>query len=406
MMIETSQYSRFLEKVAEEIDIPPSKYQDAVDRYQSVGRWLENGKYPECTDEPSIYPQGSFRLGTVVRPIRGGVEASYDIDLVCELPIEKHRTSPHSVKRMVGDRLREHGTYQRLLDAEGKRCWTLEYSEQDGVGFHLDVLPSVPDPHRPLDSSIAITDKWAFFYDWSASNPKGYGDWFDHKNRAAFARDLIEQKRSIQERAPYIYARVDDVPDQLVRTPLQRSIQLMKRHRDVKFSNTRHKGYAPISIIITTLAAQLYQGEPDIYSALTGIVSKLHAHAVLVDNGQVDPALAPYNPIKRTSVGKWNIGNKWYIGNPVDPEENFADRWHEDDHARARAFFSWVAALKEDLVDILAENRTEVVRKRLSTTLGPSAVSGHLNLILPAEAAAPSPPKIHISNRPKPWKRE
>ncbi len=406
MMVERSQYSRFLGKVAEEIDIPPSKYRDAVDRYQSVGRWLENGKYPECTAEPSIYPQGSFRLGTVVRPIRGGAEAGYDIDLVCELPIEKHRTGPRSVKMMVGNRLREHDTYRRLLDEEGKRCWTLEYAEQDGVGFHLDVLPSVPDPRRPLDSSIAITDKLGIIYDWSASNPKGYRDWFDYKNRAAFVRVRAEQKRSIQERAPYIYAQVDDVPDLLVRTPLQRSIQLMKRHRDATFNSARHKGYAPISIIITTLAAQLYQGEPDIYSALTGIVSKLHAHAVLVDGGQVDQALAPYIPIKRTSVGKWNIGNKWYIGNPVNPEENFADRWHEDDHARARAFFSWVAALKEDLVDILAENRPEVVRKRLSATLGASAVSGHLNLILPAEATVPSRPKIHISKPPKPWRRE
>lgn len=400
MMVERSQYSRFLEKVAEEIDIPPSKYQDAVDRYQSVGRWLENGKYPECTDEPSIYPQGSFRLGTVVRPIRGGVEADYDIDLVCELPIEEHRTTPHSVKTMVGDRLREHDTYKRLLDKEGKRCWTLEYAEQDGVGFHLDVLPSIPDPHRPLDSSIAITDKQEAIYNWSASDPRGYGDWFDRKNQAAFARDLIEQKRSIQERAPAIYARVDDVPDQLVRTPLQRSIQLMKRHRDVMFNDAGHKGYAPISIIITTLAAQLYQGEPDVYSALTGIVSKLHAHAALVDNRPVDQTLIPHNLITRTSDGKW------YIGNPANPEENFADRWHEDGHARARALFSWVAALKEDLVDVLAENRPEVVRKRLSATLGASAVSGHLNLILPAEATVPSRPKIHISKPPKPWRCE
>ena len=29
----------------------------------------------------------------------------------------------------------------------------------------------------------------------------------------------------------------------------------------------------------------------------------------------------------------------WYVGNPVNPAENFADRWHEDGHVRARAFF-------------------------------------------------------------------
>ena len=398
MTIDRDKYAGFLEKIAEDIDIPPGKYQDAVDRYQAVGSWLEDGDYPDCQGELSIYPQGSFRLGTVVRPIRGGVEASYDIDLVCELPIEKQRTDPRAVKTMVGDRLREHGTYRRLLDEEGKRCWTLKYAEQDGAGFHLDVLPSVPDLNGFPDTSIAITNKKSHAYDWSASNPKGYGLWFDSQNQAAFEIALSAQKRSIQEQAPEVYARVDDVPDQLVRTPLQRSIQLMKRHRDVKFDDERHNGYTPISIIITTLAVQFYRDDPDTLSALSGIVTQLHAHAALVENGSVDNVLAPYSPIKRMPDGKW------YIGNPVNAEENFADRWHEDNHARARAFFSWVAALKEELLDILVEARPDAVRKRLSTALGAAVVSSHLDLITPAEAAVVSAPRIHISGAAKPWR--
>ena len=181
-------YSRFLENVVQNIDIPPSKYQQAVDRYSAVGRWLEDGAYKESVDDSSIYPQGSFRLGTVVRPIRGGIDADYDIDLVCELPIPKQRTEPRQVKVMVGDRLREHTVYCRLLDDEGKRCWTLEYKEQDGIGFHLDVLPSVPDPRYGRDTAIAITDKRGNDYSWSASDPQGFGGWFDSRNRDAFAR--------------------------------------------------------------------------------------------------------------------------------------------------------------------------------------------------------------------------
>ena len=257
MTIDAGKYSRFLEKVAEGIDIPPSKYQDAVDRYQAVGRWLESGGYPDSLGDPSIYPQGSFRLGTVVRPIRGDVEAEYDIDLVCELPIPKHATDACSVKMMIGRRLFEHDRYRELLDEEGKRCWTLQYAEQDGIGFHLDVLASVPDGRGLLDTSIAITNKNGATYHWSASNPKGYGDWFDKKNQGAFELVLVEQKRSIQSRASTIYLSVDDVPDQLVRTPLQRSIQIMKRHRDLSFNSGTKNEFMPISIIITTLAAHL-----------------------------------------------------------------------------------------------------------------------------------------------------
>ena len=78
MTVDTGKYPEFLELVASDIDIPPTKYQDAVDRYQAVGRWLEAGDYSGFSGQPSIYPQGSFRLGTVVRPIRHGIEASYD----------------------------------------------------------------------------------------------------------------------------------------------------------------------------------------------------------------------------------------------------------------------------------------------------------------------------------------
>ena len=108
MAIDLNRYRRFLELVASEIDIPPSKYRDAVARYLAVGHWLENGDYPGCFGQASIYPQGSFRLGTVVKPIRNGIEASYDIDLVSEMPLPKLLTSPQAVKQMVGDRLRQH----------------------------------------------------------------------------------------------------------------------------------------------------------------------------------------------------------------------------------------------------------------------------------------------------------
>ena len=398
MAVDKNKYSRFLENVAEDLDIPPGKYQDAVDRYQAVGRWLEEGQYPDCMDWPSIYPQGSFRLGTVVRPLRGGIEADYDIDLVCELPIAKHRTAAQSVKTMVGERLRQHHRYRKLLDREGKRCWTLKYAEQDGIGFHLDVLPSVPDPRAPLDTSIAITNRQGGVYGWSASNPRGYGEWFDARNRAALEMVLMEQKRAIQARASMVYASVDDVPDQLVRTTLQRSIQIMKRHRDVMFNNAGNNGHAPISIIITTLAAELYLGERDLHSTLTGIVSKLSEFAGLVDNQWFalrDTALASL--IRRTSDGNW------YIANPVNPDENFADRWHEENHARARAFFQWVGALKEDFVDVLNASRASDVRRRFSAALGAAAVSGHLGLLASAEAAVTSPPRIHISGAAKPW---
>ena len=398
MAVELDRYREFLDLVASEIDIPPSKYRAAEGRYVAVGNWLENGDYPGCFGQPRIYPQGSFRLGTVVRPIRNGIEASYDIDLVSEMPQPKLLTTPQEVKQMVGDRLRQHETYRRLLDPEGRRCWTLEYAEQDGVGFHLDVLPAVPDDHGPEGTAVAITDKSEAGYSWSASDPRGYGSWFDAKNASAFARVVAEQKRDIQRRASLHFASVDDVPDQLVRTPLQRSIQLLKRNRDLHFNRPEIVDHAPISIIITTLAAHLYGGESDMYSALVGIVGRLHGHAGLVENRAIHASLAALGLVQRLPDGRW------YIANPVNPAENFADRWHEGDHARAQAFFSWLDAVQRDLLNFRADSDPGLLTENLSRVLGTAVVGKHVGVLLPSAHAAEPPPRIHITRPARPWR--
>ena len=355
------------------------------------------GDYPGCPGELAIYPQGSFRLGTVVRPIRLGIAAGYDIDLVSELPSAKAVTTPQAVKRMVGDRLRQHDTYRRLLDAEGRRCWTLEYAEDDGVGFHLDVLPAVPDAGL-TGTAIAITHKSDGGYDWSASDPRGYGAWFDEKNEAAFARHAPEQNRAIQRLESHLYANVDAVPDQLVRTPLQRAIQLMKRNRDLHFSRPETVAYAPISIIVTTLAAHLYGGERDPHSALVSMVAGLQRHAALVDKRAIDPALAAMGLLRRLPDGGW------YIGNPVNPAENFADRWHEDGHARARAFFSWVEALQRDLLNPPTNLDRRRFTEHLGRALGGAAVAPHADILVPTVRDVAPRRRVRITNPAKPWR--
>ena len=54
-------------------------------------------------------------------------------------------------------------------------------------------------------------------------------------------------------------ARVEDVPEYQVKTPLQQGIQILKRHRDIMF--VEDPDDKPISIIITTLAAHAYNNE-------------------------------------------------------------------------------------------------------------------------------------------------
>jgi len=235
MTLQAHQLCAVLDDLAGELDISASDYKRAVESYTAVGNWLEDGyreAYPTSTAEPKIYPQGSMRLGTVVRPIKKGRKADFDVDLVCELQTKKAVVSPSSVKKQVGDRMKANGTYEKLAK-EGKRCWTLEYAHKDGIGFHMDILPCVPDPDKGIrifvehmrnpDADIqftgttaAITHREEDRYEWRSSNPKGYAEWFGMRNAVAFERVKTEQKLLLLESNQQIYASISDVPDQLV----------------------------------------------------------------------------------------------------------------------------------------------------------------------------------------------
>src|SRR5262245_27348151 len=103
MLNSRNQLSSLLAKTAEALDIPDYVYEDATLKYEDVGEWLEKDDSELKQHKPQIYVQGSFRLGTVVRPITDADE--YDIDLVCQLAIAKEQTTQANLKKIVGDRL-------------------------------------------------------------------------------------------------------------------------------------------------------------------------------------------------------------------------------------------------------------------------------------------------------------
>ena len=174
-----AQLSDLLEQVAKSLDIPAELHDEAVRKYEMLGHWLEEKDKENGRREPQVYPQGSFRLGTVVRPINDSDE--YDIDLVYERDLRKDSTRKEQLKQEAGEHLRSFVAY---LDKshreapkleEGSRCWTLDYPDQ----FHMDLLPAIPnDDGRAAggdwaETKILITDKE--LHEWQHSNPIGCG---------------------------------------------------------------------------------------------------------------------------------------------------------------------------------------------------------------------------------------
>ena len=75
------QIETILSDLAAQINISDELFQAADDEYTALGKWIdkktEEGSTPYTV---SIYPQGSFALGTVIKPISD--EDDYDLDLV------------------------------------------------------------------------------------------------------------------------------------------------------------------------------------------------------------------------------------------------------------------------------------------------------------------------------------
>lgn len=338
------EFNLILRDLADELDVPPSKYQNAKDHYDAVGDWLGEDGSELAPFDPVIYPQGSFALGTAVRPLG---DDDYDVDAVCLLQMDKAKTTQQTLKAMVGRRLKHpNSRYKDMLDPQdgGRRCWTIKYS--DASKFHLDVLPAIPDdyawlvalgvPREWAEHTICITDRetWDYAAEWPRSNPKGYVEWF--KDRMRVRLDEAKGVLAMEKRAD-----VQDIEDFEVRTPLQRLIQLLKRHRDLRYNGDDDK---PVSIIITTLAGRAYNNEANLADAILNVVSAMR------DNIEC-----------RNGV--------WWVPNPVNPHENFADKWAESPR-KQRVFFEWLDAVEREHAYLLSDHGFEKVGEHLAESYG------------------------------------
>lgn len=298
-----------LQTLLEEIDVPKSRYDSARASYEAIGTWLDDPNGTLHAYAPEIYPQGSFNLGTVIKPLN---DEEYDVDVVCELRKPPLSISQEKLKEIVGERLKLKEVYKQMLSPPegGRRCWTLRYADERQ--FHVDVLPAVPAGN----GAIFITDKanWPSGQEWPRSNPRGYAEWF-------FTRMVSYEQ--IEKRAD-----VQDIKEFRKKTVLQRLVQLLKRHRDVSFPEEPDK---PISIIISTMVAHAYKGEKRVSDALIAIVPRM-----------------------RELLLTWRRGETWWIQNPVDTSENFADKWAESPR-KCELFFEWLTLLERQHSEITGQ---------------------------------------------------
>lgn len=314
-----------LAQVAEAVQLSEAQHTLAKTRYDSIADWLSAPGSPLTGFYPSIYAQGSMRLGTTVKP-RGSVE--FDLDLVCEL--SGTPGSAMEVYDRLHDRLVSRGTYRPLVEKKN-RCVRLNYAGE----FHLDIIPAVRDGARG-GTSVLVPD--CERRAWTASNPKGFAEWF--RSRSAVA--LLEKRaRADAEPLPAQVA-ADQKPALAV------SVQLLKRARDVRFDGSDD---SPRSILLTTLAAHYYSGDRCVATATIGALRGIR---------EAIAAAAP-RPIE--------------VINPANTAERFSDCLTPQ---RYRALREYVADLESRFLKLLATQGIDAVQTDLEGIFGEKPVNAAL----------------------------
>ncbi|MDE0691965.1 MAG: nucleotidyltransferase [Gammaproteobacteria bacterium] len=318
--------SRLIEAGADALDLTPTQYERAVGHYEAVGEYLaESGPLERFS--PVVFAQGSIAIGTATKPVG---RDEFDLDSMCQMRIRSD-ADPSVVKRIIGDRLKDHQTYCGML-REKNRCWRLVYAGE----FHMDIIPGIPDPQRTNGTALLVPDR--DLQCWKETDPKGYTEWF--LNRAQITTVLKEAMRAEVEPAP-------PSPDKRRKFALQVVVQLLKRHRDLMFAGNPD---APISIILTTLAARAYDGSRSPFSALSSVLERMPSY-----------------------IGQSSTGDA-LVENPVNPDENFADKWGTHP-SRERCFYEWLARARQDL-ERLRTARLPDMEKALGVWVGERAATG------------------------------
>ncbi len=334
----------FLDRLCQQLDLTETQRDRAEGHYYAAGGWLAEADDP-LLQTSEIYLQGSTAVGTNVRPIGSN---EHDVDLI-SLLVDGHPSLPPAyVKTLIGDRFKAHGRYAGILE-EKQRCWRIVYANE----FHLDITPAIPNPQCPNGGEL-VPDKVAG--GWKASNPRGFRDKFIARGKLTPAIRLSKaMNRSMIAAAD---ASVEPFPvSAQFKGVLRRAVQILKRHRDVAFQNQDCR-LAPLSVIITQLAAQSYEFCVRNYSFDNELDLLLHT-------------------VKRMTlfIERHEIGGRmhYFVWNETTEGENFAEKWNEDP-GRAVAFYRWHKRVELDLERLNELDGMDQLTDELSQTLGEGVV--------------------------------
>ncbi|MEL4255403.1 nucleotidyltransferase [Shewanella xiamenensis] len=312
-----------LDSVFDNLDLTKTQRERIETAYKAVGNYLASCDHPLLKDA-HIYPQGSMRLRTTNKPLS---QEEFDVDLILFLPHANYATRDEIVD-VVKQHLLDNDVYKDLVE-DLPRGLRINYKG----GYHLDITPAKEYNLPGLQGHpLWVIDKHTGFKE---SNPEGMAQGFD---KACSMLPVIRRRHVFLEA---LNKSVTELPDQSKKKPLNRIIQILKRHRDVwsQQDGNVHADFRPISVIITMLASLAYvevvksgKEYDNEFDLILDVIELMPLHI----ESDFDEVL---------------------VTNPTMRPENYAEKWNRVERQEGKkyrkAFYAWHQAAV-DTFELLA----------------------------------------------------
>lgn len=335
-----------LKEILGKVDLTKTQRDRAIELYTNVCKSIEEKSGLEI----SFYAQGSFATKTAIRPYKNGKDRAYDVDVICEVNDLKESISPQTLKKHFRDAL-NNSRYSNSFK-ESDKCFTVEFNEQDGIDFSIDIIPSVPEDYETVQqlamvtenpdlvkSSVAIPTTHDESYSWLTNNPRGYVTWFE-KAIQEFHDRYLQEKRDTSYSAS-----IEELPEDEFNNYLLNIIKILKRTRDVFYSR-RNSDNKPASIIITTVIGKLAKyliptsNELDLLRQVITQLQQLQTYPITNFSKRMDATGYAISDIITRDMGQW------VLNNPANGRDNILNSWNEEE-TKAKDFFVWIDYLQE-----------------------------------------------------------
>lgn len=392
-------------KLIEKLDISPSMYRNAVEKYQNLANYLQSKGI-----KADIYPQGSFAIGTVIRPYDKDNEKNYDLDFICQIEGDKSQVGPKELRDSIEKVLLDSQYRDKLTIYD--ECFQITYADKNEVGFSIDIVPAIDEDSKVkaslsmeaeypnlINSSIAIPRySQQKVYNWITNNPIGYKEWFDDINEKFNVWSSDEYRKKVLNESDGYFDSIEEIPQQLERSSLQRVIQILKYHRDIYYSHIQNgDNLKPISAIITTITTKISQNaDPSLSSIdlLKYVITKMLRYEKVLTIGR-EKFIALYEQENELI----NKEGKWRVENPANPQDNLADSWNKNNEL-PKMFFKWLNMAKKELLDslLLPDDEFRVLSEN---AFGQAVVEKYWG----NKYICKAPSSISSSNQFKPWKK-